>query len=62
MTIECYNTKCPKHSCHTLHDEGPFCDEKECVIATLENEEGFKHTEIFNAINITSGFLKGDVS
>lgn len=29
MTIECYESKCPYHSCH-YGGEGPFCDEDEC--------------------------------
>lgn len=30
MTIECYFSSCPHHSIH-YGDEGPFCDELECI-------------------------------
>jgi hypothetical protein len=30
MTIECYESSCPFHSCHTHTDEGPFCYETTC--------------------------------
>lgn len=30
MSIECYYTECPLHSCHEPGQEGPFCDEAEC--------------------------------
>lgn len=37
MTIECYNTKCKKHSCNSGNpfDEGPFCYEAECIFEPL---------------------------
>ena len=31
MTSECYDTKCPFHSCHTSPDDGPFCYEVGCI-------------------------------
>jgi hypothetical protein len=31
MTIECYKASCPKHSCHTKGEEGPFCYEDVCI-------------------------------
>lgn len=32
MTIECYNSKCSKHSCNDKgsYDDGPFCHEEVC--------------------------------
>ena len=30
MTIECYTTECPWHSCNTQGEEGPFCYEVMC--------------------------------
>jgi hypothetical protein len=32
MTVECYNSVCKYHSCHTMMDEGPFCYEAECLL------------------------------
>jgi hypothetical protein len=31
MTIECYDTNCPRHSTHD-GEEGPFCYSEECVM------------------------------
>jgi hypothetical protein len=32
MTIECYVSKCPFHSCHVIQEEGPFCYEERCRV------------------------------
>ena len=37
MSIECHDSMCMYHRCHSIPDDGPFCDEFEChkeIIAT----------------------------
>ena len=31
MSIECYFHQCSHHSSHYDMDNGPFCDERECI-------------------------------
>lgn len=49
MTAECHMSPCPKHSCHTPGEEGPFCYEDECHATEEELEVWHKiHTERMN--------------
>lgn len=32
MAIECYQTDCPHHSCHSCSDDGPYCHEGRCLM------------------------------
>ena len=40
MTIECYKSACPKHSCNQLptRDAGPLCYEEVCILANPPDE------------------------
>lgn len=53
MTIECYFSQCPHHSCHDS-DDGPFCYEKDCIRpdisgdATPDGDRSLAGIHIFN--------------
>ena len=46
MTIECYDTDCPFHSCHHQPDDGPFCDEEDCQFSNCDATD--KAKELLN--------------
>jgi hypothetical protein len=41
MTIECYFSGCPFHSCNEPGQEGPFCYEEDCR-ATMNQVEAYE--------------------
>lgn len=52
MTIECYYSICPFHSCNRGDNEGPYCDEPNCRIEETSGSDGWERIELFRGYEL----------